>query len=272
MNAPARIETLELEPTTALAEQPVSRAIVAAPQSHDDMLSMAMQRGYTAEQIGQLMDLRDRQAKFVREAAFREAFAAFRGENIIVPKTKDVDRGRAGSFVQAEYHVASNLLSPALSRHGFGFRHDQKFGSRKWVTDGVESDIAWVWVTCYLEHRAGHAEKLELEGPPGDLSANTPTQNMQVTASYLKRQSLLAITGTATGGEDDENKMRKREPEPDAPDDLVQAGRDASLNGMKALTAWWGGLNAQQRGVLQKDFAGMRRAAQGADLAGANRA
>ena len=67
----------------------------------------------------------------------------------------------------------------------------------------------------------------ELEGPPGELSVNTPTQNMQTTASYLKRQSLLAITGTATGGEDDEAKMRK-----DGPSEFTQGWIDyvRSLN------------------------------------------
>lgn len=273
MTATQRIELLD-EPDDALAlvEQPTG-AVVARPTTavtaSDDFMLAAMGRGFTPEQIGQMMDLRDRQARFVNEKLFREAFAAFRGENIIVPKTKGVDRGKAGSFVQAEYHVAANLLSPALSRHGFGFRHDQKFGTRRVMTEGVESDIGWVWVTCFLEHRAGHTEKLELEGPQGDLSANTPTQNMQATASYLKRQALLAITGTATGGEDDENGMRGKsagkadEREPD--ESLLQAGRDASMKGMKALTAWWGALTAKQRSELNSDFAGLRRAATSVD-------
>lgn len=213
LDEPGATATLELEVPEVTQSLPAVRQatdVATAPRSRDDMLMTAMDRGYSPEQIAQFMDLRDRHEAHEAEKAFRDDFAAFRGENIIVPKTKDVDRGRGGSFKQAEYHIAANLLSPALSRHGFSFRHDQKFGLRRCMTDGVENDIGWVWVTCYLEHRTGHAEKLELEGPPGDLTVNSPTQNMQVTASYLKRQSLLAITGTATGGEDDENKMRSK--------------------------------------------------------------
>lgn len=257
-------EELELmEVTAARLPSQTTGSAVAAPSS-DDVLFTAMQRGFTPEQISQMMDLRDRQEAHVAEKAFREDFAGFRGENVIVPKTKSVDRGKAGSFIQAEYHIAANLLSPALSRHGFGFRHDQKFGTRRVMTEGVENDIGWVWVTCFLEHRAGHAERLELEGPQGDLSANTPTQNMQVTASYLKRQSLLAITGTATGGEDDENKMRGDQGEGDA-DPALQAGRDASMESTAALTAWWGSLNNKQRGAWQREFGQMRRVAAEAD-------
>lgn len=266
MNTAVRENALEL------LEQPgeAPRALATTPQSHDDVLFMAMQRGFTPEQISQMMDLRDRQDRHVAEKAFRDNFAAFRGENIIIPKTKAVDRGRGGSFVQAEYHVAANLLSPALSRHGFGFRHDQKFGSRKWTTDGVENDVPWVYVTCYLEHRAGHSERLDLEGPPGDLTVNSPTQNMQVTASYLKRQSLLAITGTATGGEDDENKMGKHTSAEtdDADDPALQAGRGASMLGMAQLTAWWSKLDSKQRAKWSKEFGGMRKVASEADARG----
>lgn len=171
--------------------------------------------------------------------AFRRDFAAFRGENIVVPLSKAVDRGRAGSFVQAEYHVASQLLSTKLAEHGFSVRHNVVFGAKPWTTDGALNDVPWVYVTCYLEHREGHAETLALEGPPGDLSANTPVQNMQATASYLKRQSLLAITGTATGGEDDENRLR-RDGGADLSDllhTLVQQGR-ATKTDAEALAFW----------------------------------
>lgn len=216
------------------------------------------------------MDEEDR--KRAAELAFRRDFAAFTGENIVIPKSKFVDRGKAGSFWQAEWGSVKSLLAPALSKHGFSLRHNEVFGSKKWTTDGVENDIPWVYVTCYLEHRDGHSERLDLEGPPGDLSANTPVQNMQATGSYLKRQSSLAITGTATADEDDENKLKGKarvastQQEPQAEDGpLLQAGRDAALNGMKALTAWWGGLTEQQRARLNPEFGEMRKAARKAD-------
>lgn len=222
------------------------------------------------------MDEEDRKAAAL--LAFRRDFAAFRGENIVVAKSKHVDRGRAGSFMQAEYHAIAQLLSPALSRHGFGFRHDQKFGPKPWpLPDNPNNVIGWVWVTCFLEHKDGHVETLELEGPEGDQSANTPVQNMQLTASYLKRQSLLAITGTATGGEDDEGAMRnKRRPaqqdqgaDEGEGDALLDAGRDEAMKGMKALTAWWGGLTAKQRSAMNNEFGALRRGAMQADQGGA---
>lgn len=208
--APLAFDMLDAAPvqqnTPVLHE---TREIAMSKTSPMAMMLAAMHQGATLADVREMMAIhREMKAEEAREI-FSADFANFRGENVIIPKTGHVDRGRAGSFDQAEYDQVCRRLSPALSRHGFSFRHDQKFGLRRLMTEGVESDVGWVWVTCYLEHRNGHVKSLELEGPPGDLSANTPIQNMQATASYFKRQSLLSITGTATGGEDDEAKMVK---------------------------------------------------------------
>lgn len=213
MNTETEELTLDmLDATPVMHNAPAlqgGREVAMSDNSPMSMMMGAMRQGASLADVREMMAIhREMKADEAREI-FRADFAAFRGENIIIPKTKHVDRGRGGSFDQAEYDEVCRRLSPALSRHGFSFRHDQKFGLRRMMTEGVENDVGWVWVTCHLEHRKGHSELLELEGPPGDLSVNTPTQNMQTTASYLKRQSLLAITGTATGGEDDEAKMRK---------------------------------------------------------------
>ena len=279
--------------------KPEAAALAAVPETPPQrplsVIEHAMRSGATPDQLERLLDLQVRadnhQLELMREKrrmdeedrkanavlAFRRDFAAFRGENIIIPKSKFVDRGKAGSFHQAEYGAVMEMLSPALSKHGFSLRHNEVFGSKRWVTDGVENDIPWVYVTCYLEHRDGHSERLDLEGPPGDMSANTPVQNMQVTGSYLKRQSTLAITGTATADEDDENKLKARgkagaqqqdSADTAALDALLATGRDESLKGMAALNKWWASLTPRQQKDLSPDFGAMRKAARLADEKG----
>jgi len=262
---------LELEPMAAsLPAVAHQHAPVEAGGSNPyRALEIAVEKGMPPEVIEKLMGMaermeamRERDRLRFAELAFRRDFAGFKGENVIIPKTKTVDRGRAGSFTQAEFDKVCGMLSPALSKHGFGFRHDQRFGSRKWATDGVESDIPWVYVTCFLEHRDGFREKLELEGPPGDTDANTAVQNMQVTASVLKRQSLLAITGTPTAEEDDESRLRRKEQATEKRgefDELLQAGRAAAIDGTKDLTAWWAGLNNKQRSLMNREFGQLRK-------------
>jgi hypothetical protein len=277
---------------TQVMERPAAADPQPKPTGELSVVQYLVQSGASVEQVQAALELQVRadnhKLEMMREKrrmdeedrkvaallAFRRDFAAFRGENIIIPKSKYVDRGKAGSFHQAEYGAVMQMISPALSRHGFSLRHNEVFGSRKWTTDGVESDVPWVYVTCYLEHRDGHSERLDLEGPPGELSANTPVQNMQATGSYLKRQSALAITGTATADEDDEGKMRRRTRSNNEPADdgeaesLLGAGRDQALKGMKALTDWWASLTAKQRTALSPEFPGMRKAAQAADEGG----
>ena len=287
-----------IDPAQDAPQRSAVQAASAAVQQAQRPLTViehAIRSGASPDQLQTLLELQVRadnhQLEMMREKrrmdeedrkvaallAFRRDFAAFRGENIVVEKNKHVDRGRAGSFMQAEYHSIAKLLSPALSKHGFSFRHDQKFGPKPWpLPDNPGNVIGWVWVTCFLEHKDGHVETLELEGPEGDQSANTPVQNMQLTASYLKRQSLLAITGTATGGADDENGMRgkRRTQQQDggengADDALIDAGRAEAMKGMKALTAWWGGLTAKQRSAMNSEFGALRRGAMQADQGGA---
>lgn len=286
MNAPQRLELIE-------PDAPASGYAMEAQQPRPlSVIEHMIRSGATPEQLQAALELQVRadnhQLEMMREKrrmdeedrkaaavlAFRRDFAAFRGEAIVIPKNKHVDRGRAGSFMQAEFHTFAERLSPALSKHGFSFRHDQVFGSKPWTTDGVTSDVPWVYVTCYLEHKDGHSETLTLEGPPGDADANTPVQNMQVTASVLKRQSLAAITGTATGGEDDEAQFKRKggsadaaqdDAKADALDALLQQGKDEALKGLVALNAWWGKLQPRDRTDLQREFASLRRGAIAAD-------
>jgi hypothetical protein len=266
------------------AEQPVAvraESVPARVVTPADLLNIAMQSGdKDIERLERLMQM-DLQYRALqendrkRDAAlqFESDFAAFKGENIIIPKSKEVNRGRGGSFMQAEFDSVCRMLSPALSKHGFGFRHKQTFGSKPYVVEGVEKTAPWVWVTCILSHRGGHADTLELDGPADDQTVNSAIQNAQSSASYLKRQSLLAITGTATGGEDDEQRPPKpvkvgggqQDDTPDPLDALRDAGRSAAMAGMVTLTAWWSKLSAREQKDMSGDFTGLRKAARAAD-------
>lgn len=56
-----------------------------------------------------------------------------------------------------------------------------------------------------------------------------------------------------------------REAAPSAYEEALDAGREASLSGVVALTAWWGALDAKARKVLQKEYPTLRHAAQATD-------
>ncbi len=280
-------------------------ALAAVPQRPLSVIEHAIRSGASADQLERLLELQVRadnhhlelmrekrrmdeeDRKLAAKLAFEGALNQLRQHNVIVPKTKEVvQRARNGGdgprFMQSEFDVVCRMLSPALHACGLSFRHDMRFGTKEWRADGSDPSVPagtaitlpWVYVTCYLTHKDGHSEHLELEGPADSSGAKNPLQEMQSTASYLKRQSLLAITGTATGGEDDENKLKSKgkvgahQQDTDALEALLAIGRDESLKGMASLTAWWGGLTSKQRADLSPDFPALRRAAQSADQHG----
>jgi hypothetical protein len=184
--------------------------------------------------------------------------------------------------MQSEFDVVCSMLSPALHDCGLSFRHDMRFDTREWKADGSNPaipagtaiTIPWIYVTCYLTHKDGHTETLTLEGPPDSSGSKNPLQEMQSTASFLKRQGLLAITGTATGGEDDEARMSRKaarrdagtDAGPDPLDALRATGQEMAMEGMAALVHWWGGaLTPRQRTDLSPDYKNWRCAAVLAD-------
>jgi hypothetical protein len=206
-------------------------AVPAGPVTVEDVIARAAMAGVPPEQMQALLAVAERmlalqveqrkhaaaEQKRLNELAFRRAFLGFRKLNIIIPKTKEVkqtskDESKAApSFWQAEFDVVCKMLTPGLSDNGLTIRHDEVFGFKAWpTTEDPNNQIPWVYVTCYLDHVDGHTEKLQLEGPPDTSGRKTPMQEMQSSGSYMKRQSMLAITGTATGGEDSEYRMMER--------------------------------------------------------------
>lgn len=268
---------LDLELEQKAAQLPAVAAVPAEAASPFRAVELAVERGMPLEVIEKLIGaaermeaMRERERLRQAELAFRRDYAGFKGENVVIPKTKTVNRAGAGSFDQAEFNWVCGLLAPPLSKHGFGFRHDMRFEARQFdPTEHNPSGLCpWVYVTCYLEHADGHSEKLALDGPAADLQANTPVQNMQATASYLKRQSLLAITGTATADEDNEGRMERKQIESAKQGEferLLGELRAAAVDGSEALTKKWGQLSPHERTLMSREFGKLKKDAAAAD-------
>lgn len=276
------VQTLELEP--APAHLP---AVAASPFSQQDqqqasdptvqLLATAVSRGASMDELRELLQLRrelredqERERQLAAKLAFNRDFAAFKALNIVVPKTKAVQqRGREGkqgpSYMQSEFHVVAQLLQPALSSLGFGYRFDVKFER------GDADQGPWCKVLCRLEHRDGHTEELLLEGPPDDSGQKNSLQEMQSSATFLMRHALLAITGTAQSGSDNDGRGLRgyRQDGEDQGQEVTSEeerlhrdGTTAADAGLKALTAWWGSLTDKQRSLMNPHFGGMRKRAE----------
>jgi len=244
---PMTLEVIENSPET-------SREVRSLPQATPSMLlQMAVEQGADLDRLERLMALQERWEATEARKAYDAAFAAFKAEAVQIVRNKDVTAGPLSGKSYAELFSVVNAVTPALSRQGL---------SSSWKITKDESQ--WLEVTCTLRHIGGHSESVSMGGPPDTGGAKNAIQARASTVSYLERYTLKAITGVAEGGEDDDG--GKGADSKEAP--ALQAGRDAAMQGMKALTAWWGGLTAKQRNEMGKEFAAMRKAAQIADGAG----
>lgn len=266
----------ELQPLS-LVEVPAKP--VAPVQQHSarvitpgDLLRIATESGdKDLDRLERLMRMeREYRAEQAR-IAFREDFAKFKALNIVVPKTKLVKQKAKGggpgpTYWQSELSVVADLLQPALSQFGFGYRFDVKFGRSPFGEGG------WCTVTCKLEHRLGHTEELTLEGPPDDSGAKNPLQEMQSSSTFLQRHAVLAITGTPQAGADNDGRGARGyaddaggevEPERQAAaanelQALLTEGNKKASEGSKAVVFWWGRLTDGQRELLMPHFSGIK--------------
>lgn len=183
--APRAVAPLPAVATGAIAERsPVGIMMAAMAQGLDPATlreMLALQREWEADEA---------------RRQYNAALAAFKAEPVKITKGKLVNfetrDGGVTSYKHAELADVVAAVGPALSRHGFSWRWD------------VEQARDWIKVTCILKHAAGHAEKIEMGGPPDASGKKNQLQQIASTVSYLQRYTLKALTGVAEAGEDDD--------------------------------------------------------------------
>lgn len=189
MSAPAAVAKV---PSREIAPAETS-AIAITPMQ---MLQMAVERGAELPQLEKLMDLQERWEAREAKKAFVTALNAFKADppNVLKNKKAGFD-GRGGSRTEYEYATLAQvvgMIAPALSKHGL---------SHTWKTDVSEGGII---VTCTLTHEMGHSETVTLRAPSDTSGAKNSIQAIGSTITYLERYTLLAITGLAAAGQDDD--------------------------------------------------------------------
>jgi hypothetical protein len=179
--------------TEVIEASPVKRTEVVATASPQQLLTIAVQRGASIDELDRLMDLQERFEAREARKAYTRAFAAFKAEAIRIVKNKQVTDGPLRNKRYAELFVVVNAVTPALSEHGL---------SLSWETTKDHKD--WIEVTCYLRHEAGHFEKVSMGGPPDTGGAKNAIQARASTTTYLQRYTARAILGLAEQDEDDD--------------------------------------------------------------------
>jgi hypothetical protein len=223
--------------------------IPAVPETSPmGLMLAAMRQGANLEQVEKMMALQERWEANEAKKAYDTAFAAFKGEAVVILKNRKVTDGPLKNKTYAELHSVVNAVTPALSRHGL---------SASWKI--TRDEPQWLEVTCTVRHSSGHSESVSMGGPPDTGGAKNAIQARASSVSYLSRYTLKAITGLAEQDDDTDGSMGAEAPlselaqgwidyalslDPDS-DDFKKAGKDArkalsdvrDMAGLKAFNA-----------------------------------
>ena len=222
MNEPARLELIE---ATEHETRQIRTAIATTPA---DLLRIAVETGADLDRMERLMALQERWEANEARKAFVAAMAAFKAEPMTIFKKKEVGyTTKGGEFVgykHAELSDVTEVVGPAMSRHGLSHRWD------------VKQEGKTIMVDCIITHSLGHSEKVTMTGAPDDSGKKNPIQQVASTIQYLQRYTLLAATGMSTKGTDDDgNGAGGEDPTEGGDDEALEAFRAAAMLGSKAL-------------------------------------
>ena len=160
------------------------------------VVELAIQRGASVDTLTKLFELQERLEAREAKKAFDAAFAAIQAEAPDLEKTKEVSyEGRNGAtgtrYKYTPLDQITKAYRPVLAKHGLSF---------SWMQTQPAKDV--ISVTCTLKHVNGHSESCSLEGPPDNSGSKNAVQSISSGVSYLRRYTLLGVTGGATGDED----------------------------------------------------------------------
>lgn len=187
--------TMTARPETQLpAAQPVAPPTAAmTPQG---LLALAVQQGADLDKLERLMALQERWEATEARKAFVAALGAFKADPPSLTKNKHVefDTGRGKTaYDHATLDHVSAAIGAGLTRHGL---------SHRWECEQLET--GQIRVTCVLTHVLGHSERVAMQAPADQSGSKNVIQALGSTVTYLQRYTLLAATGMAVKGQDND--------------------------------------------------------------------
>lgn len=164
------------------------QAILTPPE----MLKLALEKGAGVETLERLMAMKERWDANEARKAFVAALNAFKASPPKLAKDKEIRHKGTLISKYAGLDQVSAVIGAALSEHGITHRWE------------VEQPDKAIRVTCVLTHERGHSERVTLQAPADETGAKNAVQAIGSTVTYLQRYSLLAATGIAVQGQDDD--------------------------------------------------------------------
>jgi hypothetical protein len=215
--APIEATAVETKPARSVGRVPIVR-----DSSPAGMIAYAMQTNASIAELRELYALKKEWEADEARKAYNLAMTAFKAEDMEILKRKRVGyETKDGDWVgysHAELSDITEVVGPAMAKHELSFSWD------------VRQENGIVHVDCIVRHAQGHTEKVSMFGNPDSSGKKNGIQQIASTVTYLQRYTLLAVTGMATKGMDDDG----RGSEPPAGDAVAAAEPDPERERMVA--------------------------------------
>ena len=151
---------------------------------------------FPVEKLEKLLEIQQQHDAANARKAYTAALAAFKADPPSIVKGQSTSfESKTGGNVQYQYatlDAVTRAVIPALAQHGL---------SHHWNIEQVPPRVT---VTCVLTHRDGHSEGISMSAVEDESGLKNPIQRVASTVTYLERYTLLAITGLAAEGHDDD--------------------------------------------------------------------
>lgn len=158
-------------------------------------VSMSRQ-DFDIAKISALLEVKERWEASEARKAYVLAMSLFKAEPMEILKRKQVGyKTKDGDFVgysHAELSDITEVVGPAMAKHGLSFRWD------------IRQENGSISVDCIVRHAQGHSETVTMHAPPDASGKKNAIQQVASAVTYLSRYTLLAATGMATKGMDDD--------------------------------------------------------------------
>ena len=191
------VEGEEVSESTDLVEKQET-SLIPADITPDSMLAMAVQQGSDIESIRELLKLKREWEADEAKKAYVVAMNAFKKNPPEIFKDQHVSYTTDKGTTEYDHASLSNVvktIGQALAKHGL---------SHRWDMDTLEGGV--IKVTCVITHKDGHSESVPMQGGADKSGGKNEIQAKGSTITYFQRYTLLAATGLATAGQDDDGR------------------------------------------------------------------
>lgn len=197
MNAQAKEVSGELLDSMPTPPAPQNNTALVGANPYLSIIETMVARGGDLPNLSQMLDLQIKWEANEARKAYVAAMAAFKTEPMEILKRKQVSfKTNSGKteYMHAELSDVTDAVVPAMGKHGLSHRWD------------VKQEGAQITVACTITHALGHSEVVAITAAPDNSGGKNAIQSVASTISYLQRYTLLAATGMATKGMDDDGR------------------------------------------------------------------